>query len=103
MEGTRSPLRCCRDAAGPSAVARRSPACSHFWIIEAAMGAISRGACSICGEERLFRNNPLPSEFAQFKAIHDGHDGNGRAEPGSDRDYHLFQMPRKRHLGPRVV
>ena len=29
---------------------------SHYWIIEAADGPTSKGACKICGEERSFTN-----------------------------------------------
>ena len=32
--------------------------CAHHWMIETANGPLSRGSCSLCGEEREFSNSP---------------------------------------------
>jgi hypothetical protein len=33
------------------------PVCQHHWKIESPRGALSRGTCKRCGEEREFRNS----------------------------------------------
>ena len=42
-----------RRAAAPVEVA----GCRHHWLIEPPRGALSRGRCKLCGEERQFRNS----------------------------------------------
>jgi len=42
-----------RRAAAPAEVA----GCRHHWLIEPPRGALSRGRCKLCGEERQFRNS----------------------------------------------
>lgn len=34
-----------------------TPTCQHHWLIESPHGAMSRGRCKRCGEEREFRNS----------------------------------------------
>jgi len=34
-----------------------TPTCQHHWLIETPRGALSRGRCKRCGEERDFRNS----------------------------------------------
>ncbi len=34
-----------------------APTCQHHWLIETPRGAMSRGRCKRCGEERDFRNS----------------------------------------------
>src|SRR5712692_7507741 len=34
-----------------------APSCQHHWLIETPRGAMSRGRCKSCGEEREFRNS----------------------------------------------
>lgn len=80
-----------------------APGCSHYWVIEAALGVMSRGACSICGEERLFRNHPLPSEFAQLRAIPDRNEANEGFATEGGGDYQPFPLPRGRCPKPRFV
>jgi hypothetical protein len=38
-----------------------APACSHHWKIAPPNGATSIGKCSLCGEEREFRNSSADS------------------------------------------
>ncbi len=83
--------------------AHATPGCCHYWIIEAALGVMSRGACTVCGEERLFRNNPLPSEFAQFKAIPDPHEANAGFEMERGGEYHPFPPSRNRYPKPQFI
>ncbi len=33
------------------------PLCQHHWLIESPQGALSKGRCKRCGEEREFRNS----------------------------------------------
>ena len=33
------------------------PLCQHHWLIESPQGAMSKGRCKRCGEEREFRNS----------------------------------------------
>lgn len=51
---------------GRTAVKERKPqtvapaevgSCRHHWLIESPSGALSRGRCKVCGEERQFRNS----------------------------------------------
>ena len=32
--------------------------CPHHWLIETAVGPVSKGVCRLCGEERAFDNSP---------------------------------------------
>jgi hypothetical protein len=34
-----------------------APSCQHHWRIESPRGALSKGTCKRCGEEREFRNS----------------------------------------------
>lgn len=43
------------------ATKERTQVCAHYWVIESPCGPVSRGKCSICGEEREFINS-LDSE-----------------------------------------
>lgn len=36
--------------------------CSHYWVIEGAIGPISRGVCKFCGAVRSFHNSFPPSD-----------------------------------------
>jgi hypothetical protein len=36
---------------------RQARTCQHHWLIETPQGAVSRGRCKHCGEERDFRNS----------------------------------------------
>ncbi len=42
-------------AAAPTEV--EAPTCRHHWLIDSPRGALSKGRCKICGEEREFRNS----------------------------------------------
>ncbi len=42
-------------AAAPTEV--EAPTCRHHWLIESPRGALSKGRCKVCGEEREFRNS----------------------------------------------
>ena len=70
--------------------------CCHHWIIEVALGPLSKGVCKACGEERLFRNQLRWSELAPVK-------GNDRREASESpnlvqqREYHPFLLPRSRY------
>ena len=34
----------------------KRPLCSHYWVIENAQGPAGRGKCTLCGEEKDFKN-----------------------------------------------
>ncbi len=34
-----------------------APTCQHHWLIESPQGAMSKGRCKRCGEEKEFRNS----------------------------------------------
>ncbi len=58
----------------------RKRQCSHHWVIDFAVGPLSRGECRVCGEERLFRNHLMWSEVAPLGAMKE------RRVPGADLD-----------------
>jgi hypothetical protein len=49
----------------------RKRQCSHHWMIDFAVGPLSRGSCKVCGEERLFRNHLMWSEVVPLGAMND--------------------------------
>jgi len=58
------------DSAG-TAVARRPscPKCSHHWIIDVAIGPLSKGVCKRCGEQQVFRNQLQWAEIAPVRVM----------------------------------
>ena len=43
--------------------------CCHHWIIEVALGPLSKGVCKACGEERLFRNQLRWEEITPVRVM----------------------------------
>jgi len=43
--------------------------CSHYWIVEMANGAKSRGVCQYCGEGRYFLN-VIPDHTVSKRSTH---------------------------------
>lgn len=68
--------------------------CSHHWIIEAAMLPLSKGVCTECGEERLFRNQLSWEEIAPVRAASSLIEGNKSPNQPGRREYHPFLLPR---------
>ena len=79
------------------------PRCSHYWIIEFAVGPLSKGACKICGEEKLFRNQLRWDEIAPVRAKEGGRQASGSPDSLEQREYHPFLLPRSRYGRPVVV
>jgi hypothetical protein len=43
--------------------------CYHHWVIDLAVGPLSKGECRLCGAERLFRNHLRWAEIAPARAM----------------------------------
>lgn len=43
--------------------------CCHHWVIEVAVAPSSKGACRLCGEEKLFRNQLQWAEIAPARVV----------------------------------
>lgn len=43
--------------------------CCHHWVIDLAIGPLSKGECRLCGAERLFRNHLRLAEIAPVRAM----------------------------------
>lgn len=41
--------------------------CCHHWVIDVAVGPLSKGECRLCGAERLFRNHLRWAEIAPVR------------------------------------
>lgn len=82
--------------ANTAAPARRNSAsqCSHYWIIEAAVGPMSNGVCNMCGEERLFTNCYTASDATPVAAANDRHETKHGMDPSMHRLYDPFLLPR---------
>ena len=58
-------------------------ACRHHWLIESPHGALSKGRCKLCGEERQFRNSA--SDYIWDDDSSSGYSGWGGARPAVAR------------------
>lgn len=76
--------------------------CSHYWIIESAVGPTSNGTCIICGEERVFRNYLEASEVTPTGLINDERKANESWDQMQHREYHPFLLPRSKY-GRNVI
>lgn len=49
----------------------RTVKCSHHWIMADGRGAVVRGRCRLCGEERMFTNTEVrePRPKRSYKKI----------------------------------
>lgn len=58
------------ELAAPVPAARRMKHdCCHHWIIDVAIGPLSKGVCQRCGEEQLFRNQLQWAEIAPVRVM----------------------------------
>ena len=73
------------------------PGCPHHWIIELAIGPLSKGACKTCGEERLFRNHFQLSEITPIRGVNDRRGADESQNPLQQREYHPFALPRSKY------
>jgi hypothetical protein len=79
-----------RKAIGKSASAilgtgRRAARCSHHWIIEVAIGPLSKGVCKVCGAEKEFRNQLRWDEVSPSREPAFGH-RHGKGDGGAPRE-----------------
>jgi hypothetical protein len=79
-----------REVIGRSASAilktgRRAARCSHHWIIEVAIGPLSKGVCKLCGAEKEFRNQLRWDEVAPTREPVSGH-RHGKGDGGAPRE-----------------
>jgi len=65
-----------------------APACQHHWKIAPPNGATSMGTCSVCGEEREFRNSSADSIWDNDSGESGFNRGRGRGnhEPVAEED-----------------
>jgi hypothetical protein len=52
----------------PTSVAGKGNCC-HHWVIEFAVGPLSKGECRLCGAERVFRNHLRWAEIAPVRPM----------------------------------
>lgn len=89
------------DSAATAAARRPScPNCSHHWIIEVALGPLSKGICKRCGEEQLFRNQFQWAEIAPPRVVNSRRQTNDSMNiPEQTGDYSPLLL-QSRHVRP---
>ncbi len=80
------------ELAAPEPTARSvNHSCCHHWIIEVAIGPLSKGVCKQCGEEKLFRNQLRWTEIAPVKVVKDRRQENDDPETPDQRKSRRFR------------
>jgi len=61
--------------------------CDHYWIIEGAVGPVSKGVCNLCGVQKEFKNyltDCLPESSQEYRKLLSGHGDDKEVEPGQE-------------------
>lgn len=86
------------ESAAPEPTARsRKHECCHHWIIEVAIGPLSKGTCKQCGEEKLFRNQLQWDEIAPVKVVKGRRQENDDMETPDQRKAAAFVLAGSRY------
>ena len=81
-----------------------APTCRHHWLIERPRGALSKGRCKICGEEREFRNSASDYVWEDDKTSPGyGTWGGVRSKPTVADDDDVAASPRSGGREPAMV
>jgi hypothetical protein len=71
--------------------------CCHHWIIEVAIGPLSKGVCKLCGEEQLFRNQLRWAEIAPVRVMRGRRQENDNTKTLDQREDPAFVLAGSRY------
>ncbi len=77
--------------------------CCHHWIIEVAIGPLSKGVCRLCGEEKLFRNQLRWAEIAPVRVMKGRRQEKDITKTLDLREDPTFMLARSRYGSPTAL